>query len=562
MEFDDYSVVSDLYRLEDCKVRIHKAVEALRARIGSIRTIGRYHQKGTRVLEKDYIIKKQVLGSGVTGIVRLAVGRHSRETTRFAIQSINLRKVISSKAEAQLVSELEIFMTLDHPHIVQLVDLYEAHSELHLVMECMDGGELFSRLVEKNMFSNTEAAETIHQVLLCLRYLHNVGIVHRDVKMENFLYDKVGGSHLKLTDFGFSTWWREGDEHMQTPCGTLCYTAPEVLNTKYTRQSDLWSVGVIAFTLLAGYLPFHGTRSRTISTIKACKYWMDEERWKGASANARAFVSALLKADYQQRLSACEALQHPWLQEARQEPELSDISSLLISGFRKFQQASWLQRVCSSIASLSHRGQSRHMELRPIFMQMDTCGKGAIHLEDFRRALSGTSNKAEEYEQLLEDVFFMLDDDHDGCMLYSEFLAATELISDEYDQGTLVDIFRRFDTKNVGYISKADVEQLLGSTSKEGDHVQQILEDLQLHERARIPYQVFEARLANRPGIHMIEPIPEQQEQFMRKHNYPLRKSQSWHEKIVGHLENCGIAIAKYAVDPSTMPIETDYSIN
>mmetsp|Transcript_26674 Transcript_26674/g.47069 ORF Transcript_26674/g.47069 Transcript_26674/m.47069 type:complete len:563 (-) Transcript_26674:150-1838(-) len=562
MQFDDYAVVSDLYRLEECRVRIHAALEALTARIGHIRALCRYHRKGTRTLENDYIVKRQVLGSGVTGVVRLALGRHLKGSTRFAVQSIDLRKVISSKAEAQLVSELEIFMTLDHPHIVQLVDLYEAQSELHLVMECMDGGELFDRLIERKVLANDEAAETIRQVLLCVSYLHDMGIVHRDVKMENFLYHEVGGSHLKLTDFGFSTWWKEGDVHMQTPCGTLCYTAPEVLNTKYTRQCDLWSVGVIAFTLLAGYLPFHGTRSRTISTIKACKYWMDEERWKGVSENARKFVLALLKADHQQRLSAREALEHPWLQEPRGEPEPFDISGFLIQSLCKFQQASTLQRFCASIASLSHRGGSMHMGLRNFFMEMSTSGKGVIKLEDFKRALSGKSSEADEDGELLDNIFRTLDDDHDGCLSYSEFLAVTELMSDKYDRGTVVDIFRRFDTKNAGYISKDDVEGLLGSTSEHDENVQQILEELQLHRRARIPYQIFEACLANQPGTYLLEHIPEYQEEPVKKQRHLPGKLEAWHKQIFGHLERYSMAVAKYAVDPSTMPIETDYGIH
>jgi len=108
-------------------------------------------------------------------------------------------------------------------------------------------------------------------MLLALSYIHGHGIVHRDVKLENFLYEKQGSNHLKLIDFGFSKVWNPNNK-MRMSCGTLSYVAPEVLKKSYTSQCDMWSLGVIAFILLVGYMPFSGAEEQQTKDIMAGKF--------------------------------------------------------------------------------------------------------------------------------------------------------------------------------------------------------------------------------------------------------------------------------------------------
>merc|ERR1719444_653260 len=100
-------------------------------------------------------------------------------------------------------------------------------------------------------------------MLLAVNYIHSHGVVHRDIKLENFLYETKEGDHLKLIDFGFSKIWSPNTK-MRASCGTLAYVAPEVLSQNYTSKCDLWSLGFIAFILLFGYMPFttHGATER------------------------------------------------------------------------------------------------------------------------------------------------------------------------------------------------------------------------------------------------------------------------------------------------------------
>merc|ERR1719265_1112560 len=171
----------------------------------------------------------------------------SRPGQRFAVKTLKIgtgvQNFLKKDHLQQLKGEVENYLSMDHPHIVRLYDVYESKSELHLVMECAGGGELFEHVTKKKRFSEYEASDALRQMLLALNYIHSHGIVHRDVKLENFIFDSKSSGHLKLIDFGFSKMWDQtSGEKMKQSLGTLAYAAPEVLNRSYTSQCDLWSL--------------------------------------------------------------------------------------------------------------------------------------------------------------------------------------------------------------------------------------------------------------------------------------------------------------------------------
>jgi calcium-dependent protein kinase len=230
-------------------------------RKGNISIIGRYTTK--RSVHDDYTFvmkddKPKVLGTGMSGPVRLAQDKNGRQ---YAVKSFKKKK-LNQQARDDLKREVEIYLSLDHPHIARLEQVYETEEEVHLVMEYMAGGELYERLASKKMYSEEAAAKALHQMLLAVAYLHAHNICHRDLKLENFLYESKDHSHLKLIDFGFSKIF-SGGKQMSKACGSLHYVAPEVLAHAYTEKADMWSIGVMSHMLLTGSPVFRGRDDRS-----------------------------------------------------------------------------------------------------------------------------------------------------------------------------------------------------------------------------------------------------------------------------------------------------------
>ncbi|KAL7517589.1 hypothetical protein ACHAWX_002503, partial [Stephanocyclus meneghinianus] len=184
------------------------------------------------------------------------------------------------------------------------------------------GGELFDKIVEKSSagqgcFSEQEAARMIYQILSAVSYMHKHNIVHRDIKPENILLETAeADSPIKIIDFGLARKHRaeRGEPPMSTIVGTPYYIAPEVLRKSYTKSSDLWSVGVISYILLCGYPPFNGaSNSEVYSAVLRGLYYFPSSDWKHVSSSARDFVVRLLQTDPRRRMTAEEAMSHPWI---------------------------------------------------------------------------------------------------------------------------------------------------------------------------------------------------------------------------------------------------------
>lgn len=192
---------------------------------------------------------------------------------------------------------------------------------MYIVMELMSGGELFDRIIAKEHYSEKEAVDVFKQIVAAIQHCHSMDIVHRDLKPENLLFASTAeDAPLKLADFGLAVLLKP-NEFGHAACGTPGYVAPEVLavklkgNTKgYGREVDMWSVGVILYILLCGFPPFyHENNSALFALICKAEYSFPSPYWDDVSASAKDLISKLLVIDPVQRLTADQALQHPWV---------------------------------------------------------------------------------------------------------------------------------------------------------------------------------------------------------------------------------------------------------
>ena len=278
-------------------------------------------------IESTYYIESKVLGTGRFGSVREAY--HKTSGMRCAVKSI--RKDHPSIEPGAIAREITSLLEMkNHPSIAQLVDVFEDAEYVHIVTDLCTGGELYDSIVQHATtnsldcntsshrtccFPEDKAARLIYQLLDAVAYLHSHNIVHRDLKPENILLQTTDvDSPIKIIDFGMA---REHnvDESPMTRClGTPYYIAPEVLRKNYDRMCDLWSVGIITYILLCGYPPFNGDDNKTIhAAILKGKYRFPVREWKGTSKEAREFIRRLLQVDTRKRMTAEEALRHPWI---------------------------------------------------------------------------------------------------------------------------------------------------------------------------------------------------------------------------------------------------------
>ncbi|ORZ11954.1 kinase-like domain-containing protein [Absidia repens] len=263
-------------------------------------------------LNADYEVTKETLGVGSFAIVRKAIHRETK--TPYALKII-LKRVIAGK-EHMLDSELDILTKVNHPHVVSMHAMYESADAVYIVTDLASGGELFNQLLDQGCYTERDAANLVRQMLEGLVYLHDCDIVHRDIKPENLLFaTKEADAKLMITDFGLSKILKNHDDILTTACGTPGYVAPEVLLQKgHGRPVDLWSVGVITFVLLCGYTPFYGEdQAALFENIMSGKYEFDEEYWGDISDSAKNMIDNLLAFDPEKRITAKDALQHPWI---------------------------------------------------------------------------------------------------------------------------------------------------------------------------------------------------------------------------------------------------------
>lgn len=445
-----------------------------------------------RPLTEDYEFQSKVLGSGMSGPVQLVTRRIDQRP--FAVKSFN-KKGLSVKKRADLKSEVETYLLLDHPHIAKLEMVYEVDEAVSLVMEFMAGGELYDRLSAKKQYTEAAAANATYQMLLAVNYLHANRCVHRDLKLENFMYESKDSECLKLIDFGFAKIW-DGNAKMKQACGSVHYVAPEVLAHAYTEKADMWSLGVIVYMLLAGSPPFSGDDSEILKKIKECKpHW--SSRFNKLSDNAKNFVKKLLVKDPVERLSASEALEHPFVKERHSNQ--MEIDPDIILSLRNYAHRSAFKRAIGTMMAWSLSAED-HDDVREMFLAMDKDKKGTISHSQMKEIFQETFHIDSERA---EGLFQSLDADNDGEIAYTEFLSAVMQDRIRQHEDVLRKVFAKFDPDNCGYITVDDLRYVIGDEF-DGEDVEDLIQEADPSANGKISYDEF-LQFLQRPDEEVFE---------------------------------------------------------
>ncbi|KAM3261903.1 hypothetical protein ACQJBY_052542 [Aegilops geniculata] len=257
---------------------------------------------------------------GEGSFAKVKIAKDTRNAATCAIKVLDRNHVLRHKMVEQIKREIATMKLIRHPNVVQLHEVMASKSKIYMVLEFVEGGELFDKIVNSGKLGEDEARRYFHQLINAVDYCHSRGVYHRDLKPENLLLDSYGA--LKVSDFGLSAFSPQTKEDglLHTACGTPNYVAPEVLADKgYDGMAaDVWSCGIILFVLMAGYLPFDDPNLMTLYKLisranVSCPPWF--------STGARNLIKRILDPNPHTRITIAQILEDEWFKKDYKPPQ-------------------------------------------------------------------------------------------------------------------------------------------------------------------------------------------------------------------------------------------------
>jgi len=447
-----------------------------------------------------------VLGHpGQYGVVRSAV--RLSDNKRFAVKILSKERFSKEtlKVRASFFRDIRVevyllWATSDHPNIVECAAVFEDARDVFVVMSCCDGGELFDRIQGDEAFSEAQASTLFRQMLSAVYYAHQLGVAHCDLKPENFLFrDESAASPLCLIDFGMAkiVEWRKYYNRMH---GTPYYIAPEVLDGHYNESCDLWSLGVILFIMIFGFPPFFDERQQsrdcressdkaiyakirlgfTARVLPDFGAWFPADHSHSVSASCRDLMSRLLRKNVADRMTAEEALEHPWVRRGADNSNAAllmnpTIIHSLRSGLNRSSKndksdakpCALQSQILSILRECHYLNKAQTQSVKAFFDAADKDGDGRISEEELFEALRSVDSTVTRAEA--KAMLAQLSSSSDGFMDCDALIAARIKRKLHSKEERLRKVFRAFDLDNSGKISASELKAAAESVIDEND---------------------------------------------------------------------------------------------
>ncbi|KAJ6807529.1 putative CDPK-related kinase 3 [Iris pallida] len=339
-----------------------------------------------------------------------------------AVKTIPKAKMTTPISIEDVRREVKILKALSgHKNLVKFYDACEDALNVYIVMELCEGGELLDRILSRGgRYTEDDAKLIVTQILSIVAFCHLQGVVHRDLKPENFLFSTSDeNAPMKLIDFGLSDFIRP-DERLNDIVGSAYYVAPEVLHRSYSMEADIWSIGVITYILLCGSRPFWArTESGIFRSVLRADPNFDDSPWPTISPEAKDFVKRLLNKDYRKRMTAAQALTHPWLRdEHRQIP----LDIVIYKQVKAYIRSTPLKHAALKALSKALT-EDELLYLRSQFKLLEPNKEGRISLQNFRMALMQNATDAMQVSKV-PDILNLMEPLSSKSMDFEDFCAA------------------------------------------------------------------------------------------------------------------------------------------
>ena len=431
-------------------------------------------KKETFVIQKDFnpdeqYILLQEIGSGSYATVNLV--KHRLTEVERAMKKIQKDKKLTHdqaiQRDKEIMNEIDIVKSIDHPNIVKIYEFFITPEKYYLITEYCQGGELYDQFEKYCPFDEFHAAFIIYQLFCAVHYCHLRYIVHRDLKPENILIEKKNADGLfviKVIDFGTAKLFQK-EKMQRTLIGSPYYIAPEVINRNYNQKCDLWSIGVILYTLLSCKLPFNGEDDNEVfENIKKGEYKMDLECFSKVSADAKDLISRLLVVEPEKRINLIDVFQHPFFTKKNMKDynmgvSVDNVVSCL-KNINNYKSEFVLQTTV--IAFLVHNF-TQHDVVKDvskffnIFDNQVEQGDGKLTREEVVLGLAKFMPKAEVIKSV-DAIFTKIDRDCNGFIEYEEFVGACIDKNIFLKSNIMQFAFNFFDRDNSGFIDLNELE--------------------------------------------------------------------------------------------------------
>lgn len=447
----------------------------------------------------DYDIDDKPIGEGSFGVVYKGVEKNTNIVR--AIKQIFNENITNYDG---FMTEVSALKTLDHPNVVKLFEVYQDKTCVFLVLEYLDGGELFDYIADRDHLTEADSARFFKQMMSAIIYCHKNRICHRDLKPDNFmLASKDQDAYIKLIDFGLSrSFYKFHGEgkgeiiRMETKVGTSLYMAPEVLSKNYSNACDTWSLGVILYIMLCGCPPFDGEDDQEIyAAIKNLAYDFSDEAWQSVSEDAKDLVNKIL-VEEKNRITPKEALNHPWVKRFNSNDK-NEISKEYLEKLENFKNSTNLKKAILSFLATKSSDKDIQEEIA-LFNTFDKNKDGYITVNELKKGIKSMNNRSDEE---IEAIMNSIDTDKNGAINYNEFIAATLNAKIASDFERIEKAFEFFDLDNDGFIDEVELKDALAGKEFEKIDIsifQEALQECDMNGDGKVDFSEFTQAMENK----------------------------------------------------------------
>ena len=409
-------------------------------------------------LNDVYLIKKSkeaIIGKGNFGVIVPAKDKLTGQIR--AVKIISKEELLKKDPSLGILeNEFNIMLTLDHPNVVRLYEAYQDPKYVYLVIEHMKGKNLFETLLNENFqMTETNIRDIFFQIIKGLQYLHKNGIVHRDIKPENIMFVNQNSNKIKIIDFGVSKYFYSHSHEnkqvtLRTQTGSLYFMAPEIMDGKYDYYCDIWSAGVVLYSLLTGIPPFWDMDpQKVLKKIKNIQYDFNHEIFKKISPLVVDLIKRML-VPRDGRLTTDQILEHKWMKIELNNKTFTNTAAML----KKFYVGKTLSKIILKIIT-ANSSETDNIKLGELFVKIDDDGDGLISREAL---IEGIQYYYEIYDKELFD--FILKEYASGQNItYNSFLTAMNSCQNYSNFEERVEkAFYMIDVKKDGKITSEDIK--------------------------------------------------------------------------------------------------------